>query len=86
MPIIAAFFGMVIRMFHSDHNPPHIHVQYGEFDAIVKISTGVTMRGKLPARLGRLLKEWLKLHRHEIMKAWEDAQANKMPRRIKPME
>ena len=31
MPILAAFFGMMIRVFHADHEPPHIHVQYVEF-------------------------------------------------------
>ena len=40
MPIISAFFGMIIRIFHADHAPPHLHVEYGEFQAIVKIQTG----------------------------------------------
>ena len=26
MPEICRFFGIVIRMFYDDHNPPHFHV------------------------------------------------------------
>lgn len=30
MPIISAFYGLIIKMFfmQSEHNPPHIHVIY----------------------------------------------------------
>ena len=33
MPIIARFYGMVVKMYYlaSEHNPPHIHVIYGEY-------------------------------------------------------
>ena len=32
MPVISRFYGMVIKMYFiaSEHNPPHIHVIYGE--------------------------------------------------------
>lgn len=36
MPIISTFFGIVIRMFYSDHEPAHFHAEYqgqqGKFD------------------------------------------------------
>ena len=28
MPIISAFFGIVIRMFYREHEPPHFHAEY----------------------------------------------------------
>jgi hypothetical protein len=28
MPIISKFFGIVIRLFYDEHNPPHLHVEY----------------------------------------------------------
>ncbi len=86
VPIIAVFFGMVIRVFHSDHNPPHIHVEYGEYEAIVEIESGAIITGKLPRRLERLVKEWLKERRKDVMKAWQDAREHKMPHRVKPLE
>lgn len=33
MPIISYFFGIIVRMYHDDHNPPHIHVEYQGFEA-----------------------------------------------------
>jgi hypothetical protein len=35
MPIISVFFGIVIRMFYDDHNPPHIHVEYQGMKALL---------------------------------------------------
>lgn len=86
MPIIAAFFGMLIRVYHSDHEPPHIHVQYGEFNAIVEIATGDIMKGRLPKRLQRVLIEWLRERRGEIMRAWDDAMMHRIPKKIRPLE
>lgn len=86
MPVIAAFLGMIIRVYHSDHNPPHIHVQYGDCDAILEIKSGRILYGKLPPRLQRLISEWIKNRRRDIMKAWEDAQSHCVPRRVKPLD
>ena len=40
MPILSTFFGIVIRMFHGDHNPPHFHAYYSEDEAIIEINSG----------------------------------------------
>lgn len=37
MPEISRFFGMVILMYWDEHNPPHFHVRYGEFNAVITI-------------------------------------------------
>ncbi|WP_407635395.1 DUF4160 domain-containing protein [Marinobacter nauticus] len=29
MPTISEFFGILIRMYYDDHNPPHFHAYYG---------------------------------------------------------
>ena len=33
MAELARFYGLIIKMFfrQSEHNPPHFHVEYGEF-------------------------------------------------------
>lgn len=33
MPTISVFFGIVIRMFWQDHDPPHFHARYAEHKA-----------------------------------------------------
>jgi len=37
MPEISRFFGIVIKMFIDDHNPPHFHAFYGEYEGLVEI-------------------------------------------------
>jgi hypothetical protein len=39
MPIISAFYGIVIQMFWVDHAPPHFHALYAEFEAQIAIQT-----------------------------------------------
>ncbi len=33
MPEISRFFGIVVTMFYNEHNPPHFHVRYNEYEA-----------------------------------------------------
>ncbi len=44
MPTISVFFGIIIKMYFDDHNPPHLHAEYqGEkavFDFRGKYSGG----------------------------------------------
>ena len=86
LPIISAFFGIVIKIFHGDHPPPHIHVEYGEFEAQFEIESSRLIAGRLPPRAQKLAKEWLKLRRSEVLKAWGTAEKFGTPRRINPLE
>lgn len=86
MPVIAAFLGMIIKMYHADHSPPHFHVQYGEFEAVVAVETGNIIEGKLPPRIKRLVYEWVKMRKRDLKRAWNEARAHKIPKKIKPLE
>lgn len=39
MPVISRFYGLSIKMYFkgSEHNPPHIHVLYGEYMGVLNI-------------------------------------------------
>ena len=50
MPILSVFFGIIVRMWHDDHPPPHIHVEYQGFEALVAIQTGEISEGRLPRK------------------------------------
>jgi hypothetical protein len=39
MPEISRFFGIVIKMFFDDQNPPHFHAEYGGDLALIDIRT-----------------------------------------------
>jgi Domain of unknown function (DUF4160) len=58
MPIISTFFGIIIRMYFGDHNPPHFHVEFqGEkatftFDGALLAGTIFRDSPETGARLG----------------------------------
>ena len=39
MPEISRFFGIVVQMYYSDHEPPHFHVRYSGQKALIAIET-----------------------------------------------
>lgn len=57
MPTIAKFYGIIIYMhqIRKEHNPPHIHVRYGEEMGKVKIQDFKILSG----RTYDLVKEFL---------------------------
>ncbi|MBO5513236.1 MAG: DUF4160 domain-containing protein, partial [Mogibacterium sp.] len=61
MPTISRFYGIVIRMYFlaAEHNPPHIHVIYGEYAAEIEIKTGEIIFGSLPAKAQSMVCEWI---------------------------
>ena len=50
MPTISIFFGLIVRMYYKDHQPPHIHVQYQDYNAVIEVVTGNMTEGELPTR------------------------------------
>lgn len=86
MPIVSVFFGIVIRVYHADHNPPHFHASYGEHEAIIEIATGKVLDGSLPPRAKKLVGEWRRLNQKSLLAAWSAAAALKAPKRIRGLE
>lgn len=73
MPAISSFYGIVIYMYflEKEHNPSHIHVYYGNNNAIVSIKTRNIIEGWLPRNALKLVKKWLKIHRKELEIMWD---------------
>jgi hypothetical protein len=84
MPVISAFYGIVVTMLFDDHNPPHIHVKYGEYRATITISDGI-VRGTLPRRALGMIFEWLDLHRDELMENWRRIERRQALNAIEPL-
>jgi Domain of unknown function (DUF4160) len=75
MPIISLFFGIVIRMYHADHPPPHFHASYQGFEAFVAIETGEVLQGSLPRTAARMVRQWALDHHAELMANWDRGEA-----------
>ncbi len=85
MPIISTFYGIIIMMFFDDHNPPHFHVKYGEYEAIINIVDG-EVDGKLPRRVLSMVFEWLDLYKEELMENWRLIEQSKHINKIPPLK
>ena len=86
MPEISRFFGIVIKMFFDDHNPPHFHAEYGDSEALVDIRSLSVFAGRLPPRVMGLIVEWSTLHQQELPDDWGRAQAQQALQKIHPLE
>ena len=75
MPQISYFLGVIIRMFYRDHNPPHFHAVYGDFEGIIDIEKNEIIGGYLPPRVLGIVTEWTAMHQAELMINWERARS-----------
>jgi hypothetical protein len=81
MPVISRFYGLSVKMYFkgSEHNPPHIHVLYGEYMGAINIKTQELIEGDLPSKALALAAEWTKKHEAELMEAWNTQKIKELP-------
>ena len=86
MPIISAFFGIIIRMYFDDHAPPHFHAEYHGQDASVDFR-GRIIEGEIRSSTARkLIQEWARRHEMELAMNWKRAKALQRLEKIAPLE
>jgi hypothetical protein len=85
MPEISRFYGIVIRMFHREHQPAHFHAFYAEHEMLVAIDTLAVIEGSLPPRALGMVMEWASLHQDELKSAWKRAQGLETIEKIAPL-
>ena len=85
MPELSRFYGIIIRMFYRDHEPPHFHAVYGGDSAVVEISSLAILEGRLPARAIGLVIEWATLHQDELQDRWQSARRHQFLESIAPL-
>ncbi|MGB5942257.1 MAG: DUF4160 domain-containing protein [Leeuwenhoekiella sp.] len=84
MPEISRFYGIIITMYYNDHNPPHFHLSYQGYRAVIEIKTGI-LKGEMPKTAIRLSLEWLELHQTELLHNWENMEEQKPMKKIEPL-
>ena len=86
MPIISAFFGLVLRMYYDEHDPPRIHVEFHGKKALLDFH-GNILRGDLESRTAlRLVREWVDIRQAELIEDWELAGLGKEIKKISPLD
>lgn len=85
MPAISIFFGIVVRMFYNDHEPPHFHAEYQGQRAKFDLS-GRLLAGSIESRTAlRLIKRWAGQHEKEIRANWRRMKVGKTLETIEPL-
>lgn len=85
MPEICRFFGIIIRMYYDDHDPPHFHAVYSGTEAQVGIDPIVILEGDLPSRASSMTIEWAALHQRELLDNWRRLRQDRRPAKIEPL-
>lgn len=85
MPEVSRFFGISIRMYYDDHNPPHFHAIYAGDEIEVGVNPISVLRGQLPRRALGLIIEWAASHQQELLENWQRLGDDQPPNRIDPL-
>ena len=86
VPEISRFFGIIIRMFYDEHNPPHFHAEYSGSKALFDFE-GNVLQGNLSSRTAtKLVREWIDLHVSELEEDWKLARESKEIKKIEPLK
>ncbi len=85
MPEVSRFLGIIITFNYDEHNPPHFHAKYGEFNGLFLIKELRMSEGNLPKKVKNLILEWADDHRDELMDNWNLARAEQPLKKIEPL-
>lgn len=72
MPVIYIINGILIAMYGFDHNPPHIHVRYGEYNFTITFDDRVVV-GSAPSDVIAEVNKFMDKHIDELWDLWAKA-------------
>lgn len=84
MPTISMFYGIIIRMYYDDHNPPHFHAFFGEYKATFNFD-GELIDGNMPNSKMKLISAWALIHKEDLMANWKLAKDSESLYNINPL-
>ena len=79
MPVIARFYGILIKMYFKEHGIPHFHAIYGEYNGVFDIKKFDFIEGDLPPRARKLIREWATLYKADILSMWKKKTYKQLP-------
>ena len=79
MPIIARFYGILIKMYFKEHGIPHFHALYGEYNGVFELATLEMIEGDLPQRAVKMIIEWGTRYQKELLEMWTTQKFKQLP-------
>ena len=71
MPTYFVIAGVKIELYFKDHNPPHFHAIFAEYDAIIEIQTARVIGGALPPVKRKIILKWAKENKQVLLAIWD---------------
>ncbi len=76
MPCIKRIDSIKIYIYRRDHNPPHFHVKYAEYEELITIKDLETYSGKVPKKERKKVIKWSLKHQEYLMSKWDEFNPN----------
>lgn len=86
MPVIAKFYGIVIRMLCARALGARFHAFYGDSELVVGLWPVRIIQGDAPQRVRDLVLEWAREHQQELLAGWRRLQEGLPPPRVAPLQ
>lgn len=71
-----------MAMYYRDHNPPHIHVLYQGYEALIAIEDARVLHGRLPPTAMLVVRRWMTLRRDALLENWARVRRHETLERI----
>jgi hypothetical protein len=86
VPVISAFFGILIRMYYKEHDPPHFHAEHAGDHATFTFD-GTLLAGEIRSRRARRdIAAWATLHHRQLEANWAAMKRGEALERIEPLK
>ena len=85
MPVLAQFYGIIIRMLFVREFTAHFYAYYGEWELMIGVAPVRIIQGDAPARVRQLVLEWATQHQYELLTAWNRLAQARPPEPIQPL-
>ena len=72
MPLIKIIESIKIYIYLRDHNPPHFHVIYAEYEELIDIRTMTTYAGGIPSKQRKKVIKWAEENEDYINEKWAE--------------
>ena len=63
-------------MYFDDHNPPHFHALFAEYEVVIEIKTLKVMEGELPRKQLKKIIEFAKKNQPLLLEIWDQMRGN----------
>ena len=62
--------GISFNIYTHDHNPPHVHIKYAEYEIKVSLVDFSIMKGNLPRNKQKEAVAWVKKNHKKLLNEW----------------